>query len=242
MSSSILLADEAGLARRDVRHNAVALGADFALFLVGLAFASQSTILPAFAAHLGAPNVVIGAIPAVMTLGWFLPSLFAAGHTESLARKLPFVMRFTLWERVPFLALALIAFFVATPAPAVALVALLLLLLIVTGTGGVLMPAWMDIVGRAIPTTLRGRFFGVANVLGSAGGLVGSLGTAYFLARVRAAGELRRLLPLRRALHGPVIRGAGPGPGAGRRRDRSARSRCAPICAASPPCSRATAT
>ena len=186
MSSSILLADEAGLARRNVRHNAVALGADFALFLVGLAFASQSTILPAFAAHLGAPNVVIGAIPAVMTLGWFLPSLFAAGHTESLARKLPFVMRFTLWERIPFLALALIAFFVATPAPAVALAALLLLLLIVTGTGGVLMPAWMDIVGRAIPTTLRGRFFGVANVLGSAGGLVGSLGTAYFLARVPA--------------------------------------------------------
>jgi MFS family permease len=184
VSSPILLADEAGLARRNVRHNAVALGADFALFLVGLAFASQSTILPAFAAHLGAPNVVIGAIPAVMTLGWFLPSLFAAGHTESLARKLPFVMRFTLWERVPFLALALIAFFVATPAPAVALAALLVVLLIVTGTGGVLMPAWMDIVGRAIPTTLRGRFFGVANVLGSAGGLVGSLGTAYFLARV----------------------------------------------------------
>ena len=148
MSSSTLLADEAGLARRNVRHNAVALGADFALFLVGLAFASQSTILPAFAAHLGAPNVVIGAIPAVMTLGWFLPSLFAAGHTESLARKLPFVMRFTLWERVPFLALALIAFFVATPAPAVALAALLLVLLIVTGTGGVLMPAWMEI-GRA---------------------------------------------------------------------------------------------
>ena len=115
VSSSILLADEAGLARRDVRHNAVALGADFALFLVGLSFASQSTILPAFAAHLGAPNVVIGAIPAVMTLGWVLPSLFAAGHTESLARKLPFVMRYTLWERVPFLVLALVAFFVATP-------------------------------------------------------------------------------------------------------------------------------
>src|SRR4029077_2694898 len=141
----------------NLRHNLAALGADYALFVVGLAFASQSTIWPAFAAYLGAPNVVIGAIPAVMTLGWFLPSLFAAGHTESLARKLPFVMRFTLWERVPFLALALIAFFVATPAPAIALAALLLMLLIVTGTGGVLMPAWMDIVGRAIPTTLRGR-------------------------------------------------------------------------------------
>ena len=176
--------EEAGVTGRHVRHNAVFLGADFALFLAGLAFASQSTILPAFAEHLGAPNVVIGGIPAVMTLGWFLPSLFAAGHTESLARKLPFVLRLTLWERVPFLLLALVAFFLATPAPAVALAALLLLLLITTGVGGVLMPAWMDIVGRAIPTRLRGRFFGVANVLGCAGGLLGSLGTAYLLARV----------------------------------------------------------
>jgi len=39
-------------ARRHVRHNVVALGADFGLFLVGLSFASQATILPAFAAHL----------------------------------------------------------------------------------------------------------------------------------------------------------------------------------------------
>jgi MFS family permease len=175
---------ESDPAARDLRRNAVALGADFALFLVALAFASQSTILPAFAAELGAPYVVIGAIPAVMTLGWFLPSLFAAGHTESLPRKLPFVLRYTILERVPFLVLALVAFFLARPWPGLSLAILLVTLLVVTGTGGVLMPAWMDIVGRAIPTGSRGRFFAVSNVLGSAGGLAGSLGTAHLLARV----------------------------------------------------------
>src|SRR2546427_12412254 len=71
--------------------------------MVALAFASPSTILPAFAAWLGAPNVVIGAIPAVMTIGWFLPCLFAAPYTEGLARKLPFLVRWTIWERWPFL-------------------------------------------------------------------------------------------------------------------------------------------
>ena len=104
-----------------LRHNVAALGADYALFVVGLAFASQSTILPAFAAYLGAPNVIIGAIPAVMTLGWFMPSLFAAGHTETLERKLPFVLRHTVWERVPFVVLALAAFFLADRAPALTL-------------------------------------------------------------------------------------------------------------------------
>jgi len=172
--------------RANLRHNLAALGADYALFVVGLAFASQSTILPAFAAYLGASNVAIGAIPAVMTLGWFLPSLFAAGHTETLAQKLPFVLRYTVWERVPFAVLALAAFFLADLSPALALGLMLLMLLVTTGVGGVLMPAWMDVIGRAIPVTLRGRFFAFANLAASAGGLAGSVATASILAAVPA--------------------------------------------------------
>lgn len=170
----------------NLRHNLAALGADYALFVVGLAFASQSTILPAFAAYLGAPNVVIGAIPAVMTLGWFMPSLFAAGHTETLERKLPFVLRHTIWERVPFVVLALAAFFLADRAPALTLGVMLLVLLVVTGVGGVLMPAWMDLIGRVVPVTLRGRFFGFANLAASAGGLAASVATASILATIPA--------------------------------------------------------
>jgi hypothetical protein len=81
---------------RNLRHNLLALGTDYAAFRVGQSFASESTILPAFATYLGAPNLAIGAIPAVSTLGWFLPPLFAAGYTQSLPRKLPFVLRYTL--------------------------------------------------------------------------------------------------------------------------------------------------
>ena len=161
-----------------------ALGADYALFGVGLSFASQSTILPAFAAYLGAPNVVIGAIPAVMTLGWFLPSLFAAGHTETLARKLPFVLRYSVWERVPFAVLSLAAFYLADRAPALTLALMLLMLLVITGVGGVLMPAWMDIIGRLIPVMTRGRFFAFANLAAGAGGFAGSFVTASILAAV----------------------------------------------------------
>ncbi|OGL01851.1 MAG: hypothetical protein A3I14_14810 [Candidatus Rokubacteria bacterium RIFCSPLOWO2_02_FULL_73_56] len=169
---------------RDLRWNLGALGADYGLFVVGLSFASQTTILPAFAAHLGAPNVVVGAIPAVMTVGWLLPSLPAAGHTETLVRKLPFVLRYTVWERVPFVGLALAAFFLAGRAPALTLGVLLLTLLVVTGVGGVLMPAWMDIIGRAIPVTLRGRFFALANLGASLGGFAGGLVTERVLAAV----------------------------------------------------------
>jgi len=176
--------EESPAASGEIRHNLLALGGDFALWMIGLSFASQSTILPAFAEKLGAPNMVIGAIPAVMTLGWFLPSLFVAGHTETLRHRLPFVLRYTVWERVPFLLLALLAFFLAERAPRLSLAALLAILLVISTTGGVLMPAWMDIVGRAIPTRLRGRFFGVTSLVASVGGLLGSSLTAWILAVV----------------------------------------------------------
>ena len=163
-------------------RNVLLLGADYGLFLVGLAFASQATILPAFAAWLGAPNVVIGAIPAVMTLGWFLPSLFAASHTEALARKLPFVCRWTGWERAPYLVLALFAFFVAERAPGLTLAVLLAMLLLSTGVGGLLMPAWMDLIGRVVPTAMRGRFFALSSL---AAGLI-SFGASFAVADVLA--------------------------------------------------------
>ncbi len=179
-------ADPDAFVRRHLRHNAMALGADLGLFIVGMSLAAPSTILPAFAVSLGAPNLVIGAIPALMTVGWLLPSLFAAGYTETLSRKLPFILRWTIWERVPFLVLAAAAFFLATPAPALALGVLLAMLLMITGVGGFLMPAWMDVVAGSIPTTLRGRFFAVAHGLGNLGGLAASFATAWVLATVAA--------------------------------------------------------
>lgn len=169
-----------------LRHNVIALGADYGLFLVAMSFASPATILPAFAASLGAPNVVIGAIPAVMTLGWFLPPLFAAAHTESLDRKLPFVLRYTIWERVPFAVLAAAAMWLAPAWPAFTLALLLATLVVITGVGGALTPAWMDIVGRAVPVTMRGRFFAFTAIAAAAAGLAGSALTTEILARVPA--------------------------------------------------------
>jgi MFS family permease len=180
------VAESEAIVGADVRHNVLALGADFSLFMIGLSVSSPSTILPAFAAELGASNLVIGAIPAVMTLGWFCPSLFVAGHTAALPRRLPFVLRWSLWERAPFLVLAATAFLIASRLPGLALAILLVMLLAITGTGGLLLPAWMDVVGRTIPARLRGRFFGVASLTADLGGLLGSVLTAYILARVAA--------------------------------------------------------
>jgi hypothetical protein len=122
----------------------------------------------------------------VMTLGWFLPSLFAASHTEALAQKLPFIRRWTGWERVPYLVMALLAFFVAEHAPALTLTALLAMLLLSTGVGGLLMPAWMDLIGRAVPIGIRGRFFALSSLVAGVIGFAASFVVADVLERVPA--------------------------------------------------------
>jgi MFS family permease len=179
--SEVVPRNDHDFVERHLRWNVLALGADYGLFMVGMAFMSAATILPAFAASLGASTVLIGAIPAVMTIGWYLPPLFAAAHTERLSRKLPYVLKWTGWERVPFLVLAGVAFFVADRAPAVAMTLLLVLLLLMTAVGGMLMPAWTDLVARTLPPRLRGRFFGLASLGGTLGGLAGSALTARVL-------------------------------------------------------------
>jgi len=157
------------------------VGADYGLFMIGLAFMAPATVLPAFAESLGASTVLIGAIPAVMTVGWFLPPLFTAAHTERLPKKLPFIMRWTGWERVPVLVLALVAFFLATRAPALSMWLMLAMLFVMTVVGGLLFPAWTDLVARTMPTRIRGRFFGLWSLVGTAGGLAGSALTTWAL-------------------------------------------------------------
>jgi MFS family permease len=164
-----------------LRRNFTALGADYGIFMLGMAFASTTTIVPAFAERLGASNLLIGAIPSVMTLGYSLPPLFFSNYTERLERKLPTLLAGTILERLPLLALALTAAFVAVWSPALALGLFYLSLLVHTGFGGILMPAWMDIIGKVIPTNLRGRLFALGNVIGSGLGLGGAAISGWFL-------------------------------------------------------------
>jgi MFS family permease len=165
------------------RHNVLALGGDFSTFMLGMSFATPATLIPAFAERLGAPNLLIGAIPALMTAGWMLPAILAANHTQSLARKLPFILRYTVFERIPYPLLGLAAIYLAPTHPTLTLVLLILLLGVMTFTGGLLMPAWLDLIGRAVPVRLRGRFFAVATSVGTGLGLGGAVGVSYLLDR-----------------------------------------------------------
>ncbi len=88
--------------QRHLRRNFIANMGDGTLWLFGFSFLSSATILPVYFAHLSSSTLLLGLIPALLDLGWFLPQLFIAPRVERLARKKPWVLALGIGERLPF--------------------------------------------------------------------------------------------------------------------------------------------
>ncbi len=164
-----------------LRRNFTALALDYGFFGLGMSLSSTATVLPALANRLGASNLILGALPNLILLGRALPALFSARLIEPLPRKLPFVLTYTVWERLPWLALAAAVYLLTNSNPGLVLALLVGTLAAVALVGGSLTPAWTDLVAKVIPTTYRGRFFAVGSAFSTGLGLLGALFSGYLL-------------------------------------------------------------
>lgn len=162
------------LTRKDYIFNFFVDSLDYAFFALALAFGSVTTFLPLFARNLGASNVEIGLIPALAHLGWSLPALWGAKISPRLERKLPFVLRITLLERLPLFGTALVAVFLALPFPRLALYLVLFLLGVSCSAMGFLGPIWMEMIGKVIHPSRWGLYFACGNGIGALMGIWGS--------------------------------------------------------------------
>lgn len=167
----------ASLAERDrhFRWNFSVLGIDIALFVLALNISSAYVVLPLFVYHLSSgSNFATSLIPAVRAMGSFGPQLLVADTIERLKRTKPILLFITIFERVPFLILALMAIALAGAHPTLLLVLFFVLIFIQTLGGGFSFPPWLDLVARAVPDNWRGRFFGLSSGLGSFLGIGGA--------------------------------------------------------------------
>jgi MFS family permease len=152
---------------------------DGGFFGLALGFASFSTILPLFVSNLTDSAILIGLIPAIHVVGWQLPQLFTAHRVSQQKRYKPMVMHFTIYERLPFLGLAIVSWFIPQIGPSIALF-LTFALLVWQGIGGGLAATpWQSMIGKIIPQERWGVFFGfqssVANLLASVGAVLAGL-------------------------------------------------------------------
>ncbi|HEX6800158.1 MAG TPA: MFS transporter [Ktedonobacterales bacterium] len=164
-------------------------GGDIAFFSLGLAISSVYTVLPLFVLHLTPDNLAVAAIPAIRSLGLFGPQLLAAPWVERLRHAKPFIMVATIFERVPYLVLALGALLLAADHPGWLLALFYAMLFIALFAGGITYPAWLDMIARAIPGRWLGRFMGLWTGMGNFLGIGGAAIATAILARASWPGS-----------------------------------------------------
>jgi MFS family permease len=162
--------------RAHVRHNFRVNVTDALFFGLGLGFASTVTVIPLFLNTLTTSTILIGLMASLHSIGWQIPQLFTANHVARLPRYKPMVLRMTLHERWPFFALAVVALLIPTIGNDVSVLLALLFLVIHSLGGGLVGTAWQSMIGKIMPSDMRGTFFGVqsaaANLLASGGALL----------------------------------------------------------------------
>jgi MFS family permease len=173
--------------RKHLRYNLGVNLADGAAYGLGWGFGSIGTIIPLFVSHLTTSALLIGLIPAIHAVGWQLPQLFMANSVSRLRRYKPMVMLLTIHERLPYLGLALVAFFLAVLGNRLALV-LTFVMLIWQGLGaGFTANPWQSMVAKIIPSDWRGTFFGAQAALSNVLMSIAAIAAGYILDRVHSS-------------------------------------------------------
>lgn len=157
------------LPARIQRRNVIVNVLDGGAWVFGISFMSASTILPVFLRHLTGSPLLIGLVPALLDMGWFLPQLFIAPYVQGRRRQYWTVMILGLLERLPFIAFALVLWLMPSLAAAspLSLIVFFGLLLWRAFGAGFVAPAWQELIARLIPLQIRGRFFSAQQFVGN---------------------------------------------------------------------------
>ncbi len=147
-------------ARRHLRFNFIIGMLDGGFFGFALGFGSFIAIIPLFVKQLSDSAVLIGLIPAIHNFGWLFPQLLTAGWVSRVRRYKPLVLLLTIHERLPYLGLAAVAWFVSSLNPTLAIILVFILLSWQGLGGGMAANPWTNMVTKVIPSGLHGTFFG----------------------------------------------------------------------------------
>lgn len=168
--------------KRHEKHNFLVNVLDLSFYDLALSFIFGSTVLSLYTSYLTSSAFMIGLVPAVQNVGFFLPQLLLSQKAETLACKKPFVMRISIMERLPYLVVAGMIFLWPGAPPWLAYLVLLLSLGTATFSGGLAGPAWQAMIAKVVPASRRGLLFSLGRAIGGGLGLMGALVSRRILA------------------------------------------------------------
>jgi MFS family permease len=162
-------------AQQDLRWNFAVNLWDEIFIMLGISLVSRETVMPVLVAQLTDSKLALGLIPAIFSLGMYLPQLLIANFSE----RLPYKKGFVMWasgpgERGAYLLMAVAVWLLAPVAPTLTLLLFFALLALNAISIGLAMPAWFDMIAKVIPPQRRGLLFGLGRGLGSLLGVFGA--------------------------------------------------------------------
>ncbi len=146
--------------RAHLRFNFTVNLLDGGFFGFALGFASFITVIPLFVSQMTESALLIGLVPAIHNVGWLFPQLLTAGWVSRSKRVKPLVLWTTVHERLPFLGLAIVAWFLPQLGTETALILTFVLLIWQGFGGGFTANAWTNLITKIMPSNLHGTFFG----------------------------------------------------------------------------------
>ena len=131
-----------------------------AFLAVGVALTQPTTVIASFVADLTGSTVWVGGLSTVLTVAAALPQLFVARWIEPRATKMPFLLLAIYLRVASWALLAWMIFALGDSNPQLLAWALVGLLAVFYAGGGLGNIPYTDIIGKVIPASRRGTFFG----------------------------------------------------------------------------------
>ena len=160
---------------KDVRHNYWMNLLDGSFFGIAMGFASFTTIIPLFLSTFTGSAILIGLIPAIRNMGYQLPPLFLASAVARQKHYKPMILLNTIHERIPFLGLALIAWFSPQLGDQMSLILAFACIIWQGLGGGITANPLQNLIARVFPSEIRATVIGAqssANNLMASGSAV----------------------------------------------------------------------
>jgi MFS family permease len=156
---------------RYVRRNLLALSSDFIMFMVGFVFWDPTVVVPVFVKELTGNDLMVGVFAAIRVLTVSLPGLWTASYLLTQPRKKPVLIWASFGGRLPVLLIAVATLLWADRAPWLVVVLLAISVGMFFTSEGMNGVSWPDIIGKVLPSNIRGRFLGTAQLVASVVGL-----------------------------------------------------------------------
>ncbi len=155
--------------------------ADGALFSTAMAMVPVSILLPAYVRKFTDNEYLVNLVTALFLFGVTAPQIFVARFLDSLPRKKPLMMFTGVIQRLPWLVLALAAWFIPPERATLHLILLFTMLGVFAFSCGANIPVWLVLLGKLIPESQRGRLMAWRQMIAMGLAVGGAAGSRYIL-------------------------------------------------------------